>query len=326
MVVGSRTQETGRIPVHLVRFARPHDPTPRPGLVDDGGALHAVDAPGIGALLGESLGEIRTRLEAAAGTPAVDGEVIFLPPVDGRMEVWAAGVTYHRSRDARMEESATADVYQLVYDAERPELFMKSVPWRVVTDSESVSIRRDSGLDVPEPELAVMANSAGEIVAYGVCDDVSSRRIEGDNPLYLPQAKIYAGACALSAGFRPAWEIADPANLAITVHIHRGDALAWEGETSTASIKRAPAELVEYLQREEQFPEGAVLSTGTGIVPEMTFTLEVGDVIAISIAEVGVLANPVVAGRDHLAWLVDALADPSKRNPEHGGPLAAFRV
>jgi 2-dehydro-3-deoxy-D-arabinonate dehydratase len=311
--------------VHLVRYARRHDPAPRPGVVDDGGVLHAVDAPSVGGLLGESLSDIRTLLEAAAGTPAVSGEVMFLPPVDGRMEVWAAGVTYHRSRDARMEESATADVYQLVYEAERPELFMKSVAWRVVTDSETVSIRRDSGLDVPEPELAVMANSAGELVGYGICDDVSSRRIEGDNPLYLPQAKIYAGACALSAGFRPAWEVADPADLAITMQIHRDGAVVWEGETSTASIKRTPAELVAYLQREEQFPEGAVLSTGTGIVPEMSFTLAAGDVIAISIAEVGTLANPVVTGRDRLSWLVDALADPARRNPDHGGPLAALR-
>jgi 2-dehydro-3-deoxy-D-arabinonate dehydratase len=311
--------------VHLVRYAPATDPSPRPGVVDEGGGLHPVDAPGIGALLARPLEVIRAQLEAAVIAPAVTGEVFLLPPVDGHMEVWAAGVTYHRSRDARMEESATADVYQLVYDAERPELFMKSVPWRVVTDSETVAIRRDSGLDVPEPELAVMANAAGEIVAYGVCDDVSSRRIEGDNPLYLPQAKIYAGACALSAGFRPAWEIADPADLAITMEVERSGAVVWQGETSTASIKRPPQELIDYLQREEQFPEGSILSTGTGIVPEMSFTLQPDDVISIRIAEVGLLANPVVAGRDHLAWLVAALEDPSRRNSSHGGPLTGLR-
>jgi 2-dehydro-3-deoxy-D-arabinonate dehydratase len=306
--------------VHLVRYATASEPSPHVGVATDDGVVHPVDVGRIGDLLALPLDAIRARLDAAVGAVPVTGEVILLPPVDGRMEVWAAGVTYHRSRDARMEESATADIYQLVYDAERPELFFKSVPWRTVTHGETVSIRQDSGLDVPEPELAVMFNSTGEIVAYGICDDVSSRRIEGDNPLYLPQAKVYAGACALSAGFRPAWEIARPDELAIAMEIERGGATTWKGQTTTAELRRTPRELADYLMLEEQFPEGAIISTGTGVVPEMEFTLQSGDVVTIRVAEIGVLSNPVVAGRTHLSWLVDALDDPSRRNPSHGGP------
>jgi 2-dehydro-3-deoxy-D-arabinonate dehydratase len=226
----------------------------------------------------------------------------LLPPVDGRMEVWAAGVTYARSREARMEESSVADVYERVYGAERPELFFKAVPWRVVTDDEPIAIRRDSELNVPEAELAVVLNSVGETIGFTVCNDVSSRTIEGENPLYLPQAKVYAGSCALSSAIRPAWEL-DGGNLEITLEVRRDREIAWSGRVSTGQLRRTPAELSAFLFEEEQFPDGVILSTGTGIVPEMEFTLAVGDVVSITVDQVGTLSNHVVAGKGELAWL-----------------------
>jgi 2-dehydro-3-deoxy-D-arabinonate dehydratase len=235
--------------------------------------------------------------------------VTLLPPADGRMEVWAAGVTYHRSREARLEESGGADFYQKVYEADRPEVFFKSVPWRVVTDGEPIAIRRDSPLNVPEAELAIVVNSAAEIVGYTVGNDMSSRAIEGENPLYLPQAKIYAGACALAPGIRPAWEV-DPGDLAISLRITRGDGVAWSGRTSTSQLERPLQSLVDCLFAEEQFPDGAIISTGTGIVPEMDFTLRPGDVVSIEIEEAGTLTNRVVAGKTAFGWLADGSPRP----------------
>jgi 2-dehydro-3-deoxy-D-arabinonate dehydratase len=149
----------------------------------------------------------------------------------------------------------------------------------------------------------LVANRHGEVVGYTVCDDVSSRSIEGSNPLYLPQAKVYAGSCALADGIRPAWELPDPANLDVEMTVERDDTLAWRGSTSTSQMRRSPAELASFLFHGEQFPDGVVLSTGTGIVPEMTFTLREGDVVTIRIQDVGVLTNTVVAGREHFGWL-----------------------
>jgi 2-dehydro-3-deoxy-D-arabinonate dehydratase len=249
---------------------------------------------------------IQAAVEAATGNAkgnaATPGEVTLLPPADGRMEIWAAGVTYTRSREARLEESGGADIYQKVYEAQRPELFFKSVPWRVVTDAEPIAIRRDSRLNVPEAELAIVVNSAAEIVGYTVSDDVSSRTIEGENPLYLPQAKIYAGACALAPGIRPAWEV-DAGDLAISLRITRRDTIAWEGGARTSQLNRSLPSLVDYLFAEEHFPDGVIISTGTGIVPEMDFTLQPGDLVTIEIEQVGRLANRVVAGKTGLEWL-----------------------
>jgi 2-dehydro-3-deoxy-D-arabinonate dehydratase len=255
--------------------------------------------PSLAALLALPLEEIRAVTARAASAPAIAGPVTLLPPADGRMEVWAAGVTYFRSREARLEESGGADFYDRVYDAQRPELFFKSVPWRVVTHGQPIAIRRDSALNVPEAELAIVVNSAAEIVGYTICDDVSSRTIEAENPLYLPQAKVYAGACALAQVIRPAWEIS-AADLAISLEISRDGAPNWSGRTSTSQIKRPLQALVDCLFAEADFPDGAIISTGTGIVPEITFTLEPGDTVTIEIDQVGVLANPVVAGKDSL--------------------------
>ncbi|RZI94071.1 MAG: fumarylacetoacetate hydrolase, partial [Microbacterium sp.] len=247
------------------------------------GGLFRLPVASMSALLQHRLDDIRTMLESEL--PAAD-DAASLPPIDGRTEVWASGVTYQRSRVARMGESADPDIYDRVYTAERPELFFKSPAWRTVTDGEEIGIRQDSSWNVPEPELAVIANRFGEIVAYGVCDDVSSRALEGENPLYLPQAKVYAGACAVGARLRPAWEV-DPRALTIRLMIERAGARLVEAETTTADIVRDFAELVSFLYRADHFPDGAWLSTGTGIVPSDDFTLADGDRVTIRIDEVG---------------------------------------
>ena len=226
----------------------------------------------------------------------------LLAPVDGRTEVWAAGVTYERSRTARMAESEnSADIYDRVYAAERPELFFKSAAWRVSGAGVPVSIRADSGINVPEPELAAVLNYAGDVVGYTICNDMSSRSIEGENPLYLPQAKIYRGACAVGPWIRPAWEVPDPYALTIEMTISRGGSVAWEGSSSTSGLRRRIDELAAYLFREDDFPAGVVLSTGTSLVPDLPFTLEAGDEIRIKISEIGELVNPVVRGKAAVA-------------------------
>ncbi|GIF74479.1 fumarylacetoacetate hydrolase family protein [Asanoa siamensis] len=285
--------------MHIVRYRLEHDDTARIGVRSDG-VLRALPAvPSMAALLRLPLADLRGAL--AAPGEVVEGAAL-LAPVDGGTEVWAAGVTYLRSREARMEESTEADIYGRVYDAARPELFFKSAAWRVVVDGDPVAIRADSGLDVPEPELALVVNALGEIVGYLVCNDMSSRSIEGENPLYLPQAKVYAGACALSAGIRPAWEVAGD-DLPVAVRVTRDGVAVWSGTTSTARIKRPLAELVSYLFAADNFPDGAVLSTGTGLAPAMDFTLRPDDVVTITIDGVGELTNPVVMGKEHFAHL-----------------------
>jgi 2-dehydro-3-deoxy-D-arabinonate dehydratase len=210
-------------------------------------------------------------------------------------EVWAAGVTYFRSRTARMEEAKTGSgghFYDLVYAAERPELFFKSASWRVVGPGGTVRIRRDAFWNVPEPELALLISRGGQIVGYTAGNDMSSRDIEGENPLYLPQAKLYDGACALG----PALVIASgppPRETRIALEIRRAGDTVFSASTSLAEMKRDPASLVEYLYREMSFPHGCVLLTGTGIVPPDDFTLQQGDEIGVTIDEVGTLANVV---------------------------------
>jgi 2-dehydro-3-deoxy-D-arabinonate dehydratase len=277
----------------VVRYAESDGPV-RVGVLTDGSVR---PVPGIGSmseLLSLGLADARQRVEAASdGAPTPVSEVRLLPPVDGLTEVWASGVTYSRSMDARVEESQVQDVYSRVYEAERPELFLKSVAWRVVTDGDPIAVRPDCAVTVPEPELAVVVTASAEVFGYTVCDDVSSRDIEGENPLYLPQAKVYAGSCALATGIRPAWEVADPMALDIAVTVTRGGETAFEGMTSTARMRRTLPELVRYLFVAQDFPAGAVLATGTGIVPELDFTLTDGDVVTITVDQVGTLTNPV---------------------------------
>ena len=208
----------------------------------------------------------------------------LLPPVEPAQEVWASGVTYLVSREARMFESGEADIYAKVYDAVRPELFFKSVGWRVAGHGEPVRIRRDSHWNVPEPELVLVLNSGMEIVGYTAGNDVSSRDIEGENSLYLPQAKIYDRSCSLGPGI----VLGEPdsmRDLPIRMRILRGGEPAFEGEISTSQMKRPLEELAEYLGKELSFPAGAFLMTGTSLVPPEDFDLSVGDRVEISVGE-----------------------------------------
>lgn len=268
--------------------------------IDRDGIVSALPFASMAELLRTPLEQLRTVTDAARGRVA-DVEAV-LAPIDGRTEVWASGVTYLRSRDARTEESQHERAYNQVYEAERPELFFKSPAWRAVTGGEPVGIRDDSDSNVPEPELCLAINSSCEIVGYLICNDMSSRSIEGENTLYLPQAKSYAGACSLSAGIRPAWEI-DASNLVITMAIERAGETVFHGETSTSKIQRSFADLAVYLMRAQSFPDGALLSTGAGIVPELSFTLEPGDRVDIAIDGLGRLVNEVAIGVEPFEFL-----------------------
>jgi len=266
--------------------------------------LVPLPVPSVADLLALPLDQVREITGQAGPAIRADAAVRLLPPVDGLTEVWACGVTYERSSAARQEESDVADVYARVYAAARPELFFKSPAWRVCGPGEPVGIRPDSSISVPEPELALVCNSMAEIVGVTICNDMSSRSIEGENPLYLPQAKIYAGACALGPGIVPAWELPGLDALAISASVRRGADVVWQGETSTARLRRGPDELVEYLFRNASFPCGVVLSTGTGLVPGLEFTLRPGDEVRIDITGVGSLTNIVrPATADWFGWL-----------------------
>jgi 2-dehydro-3-deoxy-D-arabinonate dehydratase len=265
--------------------------------VVEAGRVSALDVGSLASLWSLPLDALREKLERPGGQTLALDDVEVLAPIDGRTEVWAAGVTYVISREARVEESErAASAYELVYDAERPELFFKSAAWRVVGDGGAIAVRADSAVNVPEPEVAVVINAFGEIVGYTICDDVSSRSIEGENPLYLPQAKIYLGACALGPMVRPAWEVPDPYSLRIELTIHRSGQVVWQGDASTAQLHRRYDELVGYLLRADVHPDGAVLSTGTCLVPPAPFTLEAGDVVQIGVEEIGALTTSVVRG------------------------------
>ncbi|WP_344231440.1 fumarylacetoacetate hydrolase family protein [Kribbella hippodromi] len=291
--------------MHLVRYLSPVDGRPIPGVRtgDTVAPLEGVNS--FAELLRLPLAELQAAVgKVGAELPAAG--LTFLPPLDGRGEVWCAGVTYERSRGARMEESSEQSVYDKIYTAERPELFQKAPAWRVVVDGEPVGIRADSGHDVPEPELAVVANSHGEIVGYTICNDMSSRSIEGLNPLYVPQAKLFAGGCALASGIRPAWEVADPKDLGIKLVIERDGTEVFAERTSTAKLVRELPELIDVLFLPNDFPDGVILATGTGIVPDLDFALTEGDVITITIDELGTLTNTVATGRDPFEFLATA--------------------
>jgi len=219
----------------------------------------------------------------------------LLPPIDAQ-EVWAAGVTYFRSRDARLEESRQAgggDFYARVYEAERPELFFKSTPHRTAGHRQKVRIRGDSKWNVPEPELALFINSAGAIAGYTIGNDMSSRDIEGENPLYLPQAKVYDQSCALGPGLLVTGAPLPPST-AIRLSVRRGRTEVFAGSTALDQLKRDPKTLAQFLFRDNSFPNGCFLLTGTGIVPPKEFTLRSGDEIRIAIDPIGTLVNVVM--------------------------------
>jgi 2-dehydro-3-deoxy-D-arabinonate dehydratase len=221
------------------------------------------------------------------------GNQTFLAPID-RQEIWAAGVTYKRSKIAREEESrGAAQFYDKVYTADRPELFLKATPARVVNPGEPVRIRADAKWSVPEPELTLVISPAGKIVGYTVGNDMSSRDIEGENPLYLPQAKIYKGSCSVGPLVTPVGAMPPLPGVEIRLVIARGGTTAFEGSTTLAQMARTTESLASWLYRENEFPHGALLLTGTGIVPPDDFTLKSGDDVRISITGIGTLQNPV---------------------------------
>jgi 2-dehydro-3-deoxy-D-arabinonate dehydratase len=247
----------------------------------------------------DAIDELIAQAEAAStvydpadlGVPDGD-QAHWLAPVDTQ-EIWAAGVTYRRSREARQEEAIDGgDVYARVYNAERPELFFKALGAKVIGPWGEVGIRADATWNVPEPELALVMNPALEVVGMTVGNDVSSRDIEGDNPLYLPQAKVYQASCALGPGIvlRPldTWPLAT-----ISLIIERDRHTAFTGQVHTDQIRRSIPELLDYLGRSQSYPDGVVLLTGTGIIPPAEFTLAQGDVVRIAIDGVGALVNTV---------------------------------
>jgi 2-dehydro-3-deoxy-D-arabinonate dehydratase len=281
----------------ICRFKHAHDET-HIGLITDNSALLDLTSVGITrlhALLesddpGAALNQI-----ANASLPRIElSEVQLCAPVE-QQEVWAAGVTYLRSKTARMEESDfSATAYDRVYAAERPEIFFKSLAEKVVATGEPVGIRRDAKWSVPEPELALVLNSRGKIVGHTIGNDMSSRDIEGENLLYLPQAKIYRGSCALGPWITLGTLESAAREWKINIQIERGGQCVFSGETSVGQIKRGFEELAGFLFRSQLFPHGAVLLTGTGIVPPDNFTLQEQDIVKIEISGIGSLQNPVM--------------------------------
>jgi 2-dehydro-3-deoxy-D-arabinonate dehydratase len=272
----------------------------------DGGPAELLDA---GATLDGALGGDPGALERlldGPGGPAPEGLAVLAPL--GGQPVWAAGVTFRRSRDARLEESRGLDAYDKVYEAERPELFLKALPGTARGPGQPIGVRADSDWDVPEPELAVVADRRGEIVAFTIGDDVSSRSIEGENPLYLPQAKLYAGSCAVGPCLVPVGEAPDPAAMEITLTIERDGDELFADRCAVADMQRSLAELVDWLWRGQDLPLGVVLLTGTSIVPPPELTLRPGDRVTVAVSGLGRLVNPVE--------LVDASPLASRR----GGP------
>ena len=236
-----------------------------------------------------TLAELKSAVSKTSG--AITGNLVA--PISPEIELWGAGVTYLRSRDARKEESGVPDVYQRVYEADRPELFFKSNAVRARGTNSPVGIRYDSDASVPEPEVAIYINKHREIIGYAICNDMTARTIEGENPLYLSQAKIYIGSTAIGPDITPAWLAPTPAEMKIKAKILRGAAIAWEAETSLASLNRTLEDLITYLFRCQDFQHGVILSTGTGIVPPLDIKLAAGDVVEIDVSGIGKLTNSV---------------------------------
>jgi len=283
--------------IKLCRFSLSPDPAVHIGLIADDENVMDLGNAGI-----QRMKDLLDRPDLAAELERIRqaghprhplSSVRLLTPVESQ-EVWAAGVTYLRSKEARMEESEfSAKAYNLVYDAVRPEIFFKSLPQKVVSPGEHVGIRSDARWNVPEPELALVVNSSGTIVGFTIGNDMSSRDIEGENLLYLPQAKIYTGSCAVGPWIVIGLTENDARQWTIHLDIRRSGKNVFMGETRVAQIKRSFNELSEYLFRSQKFPNGAVLLTGAGIVPPDSFTLEAGDIVRITISGIGVLENSV---------------------------------
>jgi 2-dehydro-3-deoxy-D-arabinonate dehydratase len=265
--------------------------------VEAGNQFFSVDCPNWDELIRDP--SLHSRIHACTqGKPVQTFDPSSILAPIGDQEVWAAGVTYYRSRNARIEESKDSGggtFYDRVYEAERPELFFKATPSRVIGPGGKVRIRADATWSVPEPELTLLVSPLGEIIGYTIGNDMSSRDIEGENPLYLPQAKVYDASCALGPcillSSTPLSE-----QTGIAIDIERGGMSVFSGATTLAELKRDPETLVSYLFRDSSFPNGVLLMTGTGVVPNDDFTLAQGDIIRITIDEIGTLENTVVQG------------------------------
>jgi 2-dehydro-3-deoxy-D-arabinonate dehydratase len=282
----------------LCRFRSASNPWPTAGLLTADGAILDLSGAGVNRL--SDLLEAADPAGRAAELAKLPlrrvplAEATLLAPVDSQ-EVWAAGVTYLRSKKARMEESDfSASAYDRVYDAERPEIFFKSMGEKAVGTGAAVGIRSDAKWNVPEPELALVLNSRGELVGYTAGNDMSSRDIEGENLLYLPQAKVYRACCALGPFITLGVTESEARQWTISVAIARDGKEVFAGQTAVSQIKRSFPELIGFLRRSQEFPNGAVLLTGTGVVPPNEFTLAAGDVVRIGISGVGELVNPVM--------------------------------
>ena len=278
----------------LCKFQQSSIDGPAVGLLEDQQVSHLKDVTLTDLL--ESADPAEAVNKSSRGESFALADVQLLAPID-QQEVWAAGVTYKRSQTARMEESeAAASCYDRVYAADRPELFFKATPTRVAGPGADIRIRKDATWNVPEPELTLVMSSQGKLVGFTVGNDMSSRDIEGENPLYLPQAKTYdqcagVGPCITLASAMPAED-----NIGIRLRVLRDGQNAFEGETSTAQMARSFEHLMGYLWRDNTFAQGVFLMTGTGIVPDSSFTLQVGDEVQIDIDGIGVLSNFVVQG------------------------------
>ena len=286
--------------MRIAKFVTPDESVPKVGLMEDdrlrllasghGALTELLNAPDVPSRVHELLEQAKTHGEL------LEGSVRYLAPID-RQEVWGAGVTYERSKIAREEESEQGgSFYDLVYRAPRPELFFKATPSRVVGPHEPIRVRRDTRWCVPEPELALVLSSKLELVGFTIGNDVSARDIEGENPLYLPQAKVYDACCAIGPCITLAAAMPKPEDIMIRLEIERTGAIVFDGQTSVARMARRFAELIEWLGIDNSFPDGVVLLTGTGIVPPDEFTLQAGDSVSISIEGIGRLTNPVVQG------------------------------
>lgn len=292
MMTSRSTQE------RVCRFHHRHDRAPpriaamtEAGVVD----LSVAGITSLAAVLdaADPTGVVRAA-RAAAVPPLPLADVVLLPPVE-RQEVWAAGVTYLRSKTARMEESDfSATAYDRVYEAPRPEIFFKAVADKVVGPGDGVGIRADSRWNVPEPELALVMNSRGDLVGCTIGNDMSSRDIEGENLLYLPQAKVYDRSCGLGPWIVLGCSEAEAREWTVSITIDRAGREVFAGRTRIDQIKRSFTELADYLRRSQSFPHGVVLLTGTGVVPDESFTLAAGDRVSITIDGIGTLDNPVM--------------------------------
>lgn len=250
----------------------------------------------IGDLLALDLNQIRSLVDEGTEEDAITQVWELMPPLDGCAEVWAAGVTYQRSLTARVHESSIPDVYDRVYGAERPELFLKATGSRVAGDGQPIAARTDSVETVPEPELVAVYNAQAELVGLSVGNDVTARDIEAENPLYLPQAKIFDGSCAIGPGIWPIWKLQAESALAISVRVTRRGSIIWHAESSTSLLARSLQELSKYLFSECCHPRGAFLLTGTPCVPPPGFSLAPGDEVVVEIESLGSLTNRVVGG------------------------------